>query len=110
MSVHKLMVLSTFNGFFYTEFDETLDNLQFKSHYFYSNRQWPGGEAISTCAATANDRQRCQILIECQIVSKTTGIWRYLNRQIHLATTSACALDMFLLTNRNFLERFWSLV
>ena len=35
MSVYKLMV-KTFNGFVYIEFDQTLDILQYKSDYFYS--------------------------------------------------------------------------
>ena len=36
MSVYKLVVLNTFNGFFFTKFDPTLDIWQSKSHYFYS--------------------------------------------------------------------------
>ena len=36
MSVYKLVVLNTFNGFFSTKFDQTLDIWQLKSHYFYS--------------------------------------------------------------------------
>ena len=37
MSVYKLVVLNTFNGFFFTKFDPTLDIWQSKSHYFYQS-------------------------------------------------------------------------
>ena len=50
MSVYKLVVLNTFNGFFFTKFDPTLDIWQSKSHYFYSSRHF---EAHASPACTA---------------------------------------------------------
>ena len=49
-----------------------------------------------------------------QIASQTTSFWQYLNIQIRTGQNEGddvqVALDILLLTNRNFLEGFWGLV
>ena len=53
MSVYKLVVLNTFNGFFFTKFDPTLDIWQSKSHYFYSSRHFEAHAQEASPARTA---------------------------------------------------------